>query len=281
MSEVLGSMGRLENLSPFGLSGKPARGPLQSDEHFRKVLDDLPAAIYVTDAKGRITYFNDAAATLWGCRPELGRSEWCGSWKLYWPDGTPLPHGECPMALALKEKRPIRGMEAVAERPDGTRVPFIPYPTPLFSRTGKLLGAVNMLVDITDRKLAETFAQRIASIVESSDEAIISKDLTGKILSWNDGASRLFGYTAQEAIGKPVTILIPPDRLDEETGIIKRIQRGERVDRYETVRRRKDGSLVDISLTVSPVKDAAGKVLGASKIAHDISEKKQAKARQE
>src|SRR5258708_6437164 len=249
MSEVLGSMRRLESLSPFGLSSKPAGGPLRSDEHFRKVLDDLPAAIYVTDAKGRITYFNDAAATLWGCRPELGKSEWCGSWKLYWPDGTPLPHGECPMALALREKRPIRGMEAVAERPDGTRVPFIPYPTPLFSRTGKLLGAVNMLVDITDRKLAETFAQRIASIVESSDEAIISKDLTGKILSWNDGAARLFGYTAQEAIGKPVTILIPPDRLDEEPGIIKRIQRGERVDRYETVRRRKDGSLVDVSMT--------------------------------
>jgi len=180
------------------------------------------------------------------------------------------------MALALKEKRPIRGMEAVAERPDGTRVPFIPYPTPLFSRTGKLLGAVNMLVDITDRKLAETFAQRIASIVESSDEAIISKDLTGKILSWNDGASRLFGYTAQEAIGKPVTILIPPDRLDEETGIIKRIQRGERVDRYETVRRRKDGSLVDVSLTVSPIKDGSGKIIGASKIAQDITDRKRA-----
>ena len=113
-------MGRLESLSPFGLTSKPAGSPLRSDEHFRKVLDDLPAAIYVTDAKGRITYFNDAAAALWGCRPELGKSEWCGSWKLYWPDGTPLPHGECPMALSLKEKRPIRGMEAVAERPDGS-----------------------------------------------------------------------------------------------------------------------------------------------------------------
>jgi len=276
MSKVLSSMGRLESLSPFGLSSKPAGGPLRSDDHFRKILDDLPAAIYVTDAKGRITYFNEAAATLWSYRPQLGKSEWCGSWKLYWPDGTPLPPGECPMALALKEKRAVRGMEAVAERPDGTRVPFISYPTPLYSRTGKLLGAVNMLVDITDRKLAETFAQRIASIVESSDDAIISKDLSGTILSWNDGAGRLFGYTAEEMIGKPVTILIPPQRLEEEPGIISRIARGEQVHHYETIRRRKDGSLVNISLTVSPVKDANGKIIGASKIARDITNRKRA-----
>ncbi len=260
MSKVLSSMGRLESLSPFGLSSKPAGGPLRSDDHFRKM----------------ITYFNEAAATLWGYRPQLGKSEWCGSWKLYWPDGTPLPPGECPMALALKEKRAVRGMEAVAERPDGTRVPFISYPTPLYSRTGKLLGAVNMLVDITDRKLAETFAQRIASIVESSDDAIISKDLSGTILSWNDGAGRLFGYTAEEMIGKPVTILIPPQRLEEEPGIISRIARGEQVHHYETIRRRKDGSLVNISLTVSPVKDANGKIIGASKIARDITNRKRA-----
>jgi PAS domain S-box-containing protein len=274
MSDALSSIDPLESPSPFGLFsvGSQFRG----DDYFRKVLDDLPAAIYTTDAKGRITYFNDAAATLWGCRPQLGKSEWCGSWKLYWPDGTPLPHGECPMALALKEKRPIRGMEAVAERPDGTRVPFIPFPTPLYSRTGRLVGAVNMLVDITDRKLAETFAQRIASIVESSDDAIISKDLNGTILSWNDGAGRLFGYAAHEMIGKSITILIPSERRDEEPGIINRIARGERVDHYETVRVRKDGSLVDISLSVSPIKDVSGKVIGASKIARDITERKRA-----
>lgn len=276
MSDTRTSMERLERPSPFDLSSKAKGTLLLGDDYFRKVLDDLPAAIYTTDAKGRITYFNEAAATLWGCRPQLGKSEWCGSWKLYWPDGTLLPHGECPMALALKEKRPIRGMEAVAERPDGTRVPFIPYPTPLYSKTGRLVGAVNMLVDITDRKLAETFAQRITSIVESSDDAILSKDLNGTILSWNDGARRLFGYTAEEVIGRPVTILIPPERLDEEPGIIGRIARGERVDHYETIRRRKDGSLIDISLTVSPIKDGAGKIIGASKIARDITDRKRA-----
>ena len=86
------------------------------DDYFRKILDDLPAAIYVTDALGRITYFNEAAATLWGHRPTIGTSEWCGSWKLFWPDGRALPHGDCPMAIAIKEKRQVRGMEAIAER---------------------------------------------------------------------------------------------------------------------------------------------------------------------
>lgn len=95
---------------------------------FFELLEALPAAVYLTDNKGRITYYNNAAADLWGHRPLLGDAEWCGSWKLFWPDGTALPHDQCPMALALKEKRAIRGMEAIAERPDGTRVPFIPYP---------------------------------------------------------------------------------------------------------------------------------------------------------
>jgi PAS domain S-box-containing protein len=127
----------------------------ERERRFRELLDALPAAVYTTDAAGRITYYNEAAADLWGHRPALGSSEWCGSWKLFWPDGTPLPHDECPMAVALKEDRAVRGMEAAAERPDGTRVPFIPYPTPIHDETGKLVGAVNMLVDITDRKRAE------------------------------------------------------------------------------------------------------------------------------
>jgi PAS domain S-box-containing protein len=246
--------------------------------YFRKILDELPAAIYVTDALGRITYFNEAAATLWGHRPSVGTSEWCGSWKLYWPDGRALPHGDCPMAIAIKEKRAVRGLEAVAERPDGTRVPFEPYPTPLFDAAGELIGAVNMLIDITDRKRAEEVKQRLASIVQFSDDAIISKSLKGKIESWNAGAERIFGYTASEAIGQSVEMLIPPDRLDEEPEIINRIRRGERIDHYETVRRRKDGSLIDISLTVSPIMDADGTVISASKIARDITERKRNQA---
>jgi PAS domain S-box-containing protein len=122
--------------------------------------------------------------------------------------------------------------------------------------------------------LPETAEQILRSIVENSDDAIITKNLYGIISSWNKSAERLFGYTAQEAIGKPITILIPSERLDEEPKILARIRRGERIDHYETVRQRKDGSLIDISLTVSPVKNAHGKIIGASKIVRDITERK-------
>jgi PAS domain S-box-containing protein len=146
----------------------------------REAIEALPAAIYRTDAEGRLTFYNEAAAELWGCRPELGESKFCGSWKLYWPDGTPLPHDECPMAMALRERRPIRGMEAVAERPDGTRIPFVPYPTPLFDETGRLTGAINMLVDISERKQAEAdLAEReaqLAVFVEHAPAAIAMFD---------------------------------------------------------------------------------------------------------
>lgn len=114
----------------------------------------------------------------------------------------------------------------------------------------------------------------LAAIVDSSDDAILSKDLTGIITSWNTGAARIFGYSADEVVGKPVTILMPPERFNEEPGILARIHKGERIDHYETIRRRKDGTLLDISLTVSPIKDAEGRIIGASKIARDISDQK-------
>jgi PAS domain S-box-containing protein len=251
-------------------------GEFEHDHYFRKVLHELPAAIYTTDAQGHITYYNDAAKELWGHAPPLGTSEWCGSWKLFWPDGTALPHGDCPMAIAIKERRSVRGIEAIAERPDGTRIPFIPYPTPLFDRSGTLIGAVNMLVDISDRKRAEEALQELAAIVESSHDAIVSKDLSGTISSWNRAAEQLFGYSADEVVGKSILMLIPADRQDEERQIIERIKRGEKVEHYETMRRRKNGSLVPLSITVSPVRDSRNKIIGASKIARDITERKRA-----
>jgi PAS domain S-box-containing protein len=128
----------------------------EEDAIFRQTLDALPAAVYTTDAKGRITYFNRAAVELAGREPKLGSDEWCVTWRLFTPDGTPLPHAECPMAIALKENREVRGVEAIAERPDGTRRPFLPFPTPLRDLSGKLVGAVNMLVDISERMEAES-----------------------------------------------------------------------------------------------------------------------------
>jgi PAS domain S-box-containing protein len=118
------------------------------------------------------------------------------------------------------------------------------------------------------------------AIIESSEDAILSKDLSGVILSWNRGAERLFGFSPDEAIGKPVTIVIPLDRREEEPAILKKIHSGERIEHFETVRQRKDGSLIDISLTISPIRDARGKIVGASKIARDITELKKARDRQ-
>ena len=114
----------------------------------------------------------------------------------------------------------------------------------------------------------------LASIVEFSDDAIVSKNLDGIITSWNKGVERVFGYTAEEAIGQPITIVIPQDRQDEERAILTRIRRGERIDHFETIRRRKHGSLIVVSLTVSPVKNAEGKIVGASKSARDVTEQK-------
>lgn len=128
----------------------------ENERRSHDLLQALPAAIYTTDAAGRITFYNDAAVELSGRRPRLGSDEWCVTWRLYQPDGTPLPHDQCPMAITLKEDRPVWGKEAIAERPDGTRVPFLPYPTPLHDASGALIGAVNMLVDVSHRKDAET-----------------------------------------------------------------------------------------------------------------------------
>jgi len=134
---------------------------------------------------------------------------------------------------------------------------------------------------LIERKQGEVTDQRLAAIVDSSHDAIVSKDLNGLITTWNRGAERLFGYTAEEVIGKPVTVVIPADRHNEEPEILERIRRGERVDHFETVRLHKDGTLIDISLTVSPIKDTSGRVIGASKIARDITDRKLAQERQE
>ncbi len=144
-----------------------------------------------------------------------------------------------------------------------------------------LILGQSLQAEIERCRLAEQDARRLAAIVESTDDAIIAKDLNGIITSWNQGAERLFGYTADEAIGKRVSMLIPPDRDNEEPAILERIRSGERTDHYETVRRCKDGSLIDISLTVSPVTDAAGTIVGASKIARDITERRRAAEQQE
>ena len=364
---------------------------------FRQVLDALPTAIYTTDAQGRLTYFNPAAAKLSGRLPELGADTWCVTWKLYLPDGSPLPHDHCPMAIVLKGGEVTDGIECIGERPDGSRFWFAPYPSVLRDAEGRITGGVNLLVDITHRKTAELEANEqlraivettpecvkiiasdgtllfmnspglemigapsaetvigqniysliapenrehfrqsnekvcrgekssiqfdmisfsgvrrhmethaapfrqadgstvqlaimhditerkrtqraallLSAIIDSSDDAIISKDLGGIVTSWNKSAERIFGYTAEEAIGNPIAkLIIPADRPAEEPRILARLRNGERVDHFETVRQRKDGTLLDISVTISPVRDADDRIVGASKIARDITDRK-------
>jgi PAS domain S-box-containing protein len=238
------------------------------------LLEALPVAVYTTDPEGRITFYNEAAAELWGFRPELGSSQWCGSWRLRWPDGQPMPHGECPMAVALKQGKEMRGAEAVAERPDGTRVPFAAYPTLLRDDEGRVTGAINLLVDLGERKMAEIDRERLAAIVSSSNDAIISKTLDGCITSWNSGATRIFGYEPEEMIGRPILDIIPPELHEQEAEILSRLRRGERIEHFDTVRIAKDGRRIDISLAVSPLRDSTGRIVGASKVGRDISERK-------
>ena len=277
-------MQRAQPSLPKDALSRPAAIPQPVPEVLGALAPDallaLPAAIYLTDPDGRITFYNQAAVDMWGVRPQLGKSEWCGSWRLYWPDGRPRPHNECPMAVALRTRQAVRGAEAIAERPDGTRVPFLAYPTPLFDATGAMVGAVNMLIDTSDQTEIERAQQLLAAIVESSDDAIVSKDLTSIVRTWNRAAERLFGYTAEEMIGQPITRLIPAEMQNEETEILRRIRAGERLEHYDTVRRRKDGTLVDVSLTVSPVRNRRGEIVGASKIARDVSEQRRAQEQQ-
>jgi PAS domain S-box-containing protein len=176
-----------QNVVSMPKTARPLVAPQERERRFRELLEALPAAVYTTDAQGRITYYNDAAADMWGHRPPLGTSEWCGSWKLFWADGTPLPHDQCPMAIALKEDRSVRGMEAIAERPDGSRVSFIPYPTPLHDDAGRLVGAVNMLVDISERKRAE------------EQQALLIRELHHRVRNTLATVQAIMGSTARSS----------------------------------------------------------------------------------
>jgi len=240
----------------------------------RAALASVPVAVYMTDAEGRIIFFNEAYERLIGRKPEPDVDRFCSAWRIYTPEGEPIPREDCLMAVALKEQRPISGMEVIIERPDGTRVSVLPHPTPISGGDGSLIGAVNVMVDITDRHETDAQLAHLAAIVASSDDAIISKSLDGRITSWNAGATRIFGYEEQEVVGKPITLIVPPELHDQELAMLEKLRRGERVDHFETVRVAKDGRRVDISLTVSPIRDRLGRVIGASKVSRDITERK-------
>jgi PAS domain S-box-containing protein len=248
--------------------GNRLDGSAAASEAWRQLLEALPAAVYTTDAAGRVTFFNEVAVELAGRRPELGRDLWCVSWRLHRPDGTPLPHDECPMAIALREDRAVRGVEVIAERPDGTRINLLPHPTPLHDSAGALVGAVNMLVDITERKQAEEAIKQLNETLEQrsqlmaqaftelraseerfrllvqgvADYAIFMLDPNGFVTNWNVGAARIKGYAAEEIIGRHFSQFYTEEDLRD--GLPERVLETARrtgKDEAEGWRVRKDG----------------------------------------
>ncbi len=256
-----------------------------SERRLHDLIEALPAAVYTTDAAGRITMFNQAAVEFSGRTPQLGIDAGCVAWKLYRPDGTPLPHEQCPMAVALKEGRPVRGIEAVAERPDGTRIDFIPYPTPLFDDAGKLIGAVNMLVDITERRRAEQAQrrseERFRLLVDSAHEfSLFTLDRAGRITSWNRGAERVTGYSEEEVLGQSTAILFTPE--DRAAGVpeaeLRRVSdTGSALDERWHVR--KDGTRFWTIGEVTAAHDSDGALQGFVKIMRDQTDRKATDAR--
>jgi PAS domain S-box-containing protein len=279
-----------QNIRPLVMGGRNVlnsiAGPVFSDllnlRNQTSLIELFPMAAYAVRAPdGVIAWFNSRAVELWGRVPALGDTDerFCGAYKLYRADGTHMAHCDTPVALALETGTSVHEQEVTIERPDGSRVTVSVHIDPIRDHGGAIVGVVNFFHEISERKQAERSTALLAAIVDSSDDAIVSKNLDGMITSWNRGAERLFGYSSQEAIGQNIRLIIPPDRWDEESKILARLSQGERVDHFETVRQRKDGTAIDISITISPVKDAAGRVIGASKVGRDISERKQTEAR--
>lgn len=238
------------------------------------ILSHFPVAVYTTDAQGLLTFYNQKAAELWGRSPRLGdpsETAFSGAWKLYQPDDAPLPHDRSPVAVALKYQKEPCSSEICVQRPDKTKLTVAAHVSLIFAEDGTLAGAVNVLYDITQYKKMEETGPRLAALVESSTDAIIGKDLSGIIHSWNRGATDIFGYPEQEALGRNIRFIIPQDRQQEEDMILARIRKGEKLEPFETIRLRKDHQPIPVSVTISPIRNAAGQIVGASKIARDIS----------
>jgi len=235
-------------------------------------------AVMVTDSQGRVTFLNPVAAALTG-----------------WPEAEALGKGitevfqivneytyqevENPIATVIREGTVVGlANHTLLLARDGVQRPIDDSGAPIRDPQGSLLGVVLVFRDITERRLAEDTRRRLAAIVESAEDAIIGKTLEGIITSWNQGAERMYGYTAAEVIGRSLALLVPPDRPDELPAILARLARGEAITRYETERVRQDGRVIAVSLTISPIRDPLGNIVGASTIARDITAQKQAEA---
>lgn len=239
-------------------------------EEKARLLDLTNDAILVRDASDRITFWNRGATEMYGftCEEAIGRVS------------HDLFRTEFPEPLqSIKEKLLREGQwagELTHTCATGIKKTVSTRWVAECDTSGKIRSVLESNRDVTEANRAQEAQNRLAAIVESSDDAIVSKGLDGIITSWNRAAERIFGYAASEAIGQHITLIIPPDRKMEEDQILARIARGERIDHFQTVRRRKDGTQFDVSVTISPVRDSFGRIIGASKVARDITAQKRA-----
>jgi PAS domain S-box-containing protein len=285
-----------------------------SEQNYQRLIQTLDTPLYTTDAEGRVMLFNKAAADLWGREPEIGKDLWCGSYKILRTDGTELPLDSCPMAVCLKELRPVIGEEILVVRPDGTIRNVAPHPQPLFDNSGMLKGAINMLVDVTAiretehwllqseqnyRNLAATLEKKVEEktkdlirkneelqkseeryhrmVEEVEDYAIILLDKDGTILNWNKGAQKIKGYRDEEIIGKNFEVFYPKE--DRENGVPGKLIKTAIVHGKAAIegwRVRKDGSRFWGSTVITALHDDEGNVVGFTKVTRDLTEKKKA-----
>ncbi len=267
----------LQNASAILLSRQRIERELAAErERLRITLASIGDAVISTDAEGRVTYLNGVAEALTG-------------WPQAEAEGRPLPEvfhivnektrrpAENPAFQALRQGVVVGlANHTVLIARDGTERPIDDSAAPMLEESGSPVGVVLVFRDVTERRSDEEIRARLAAIVESSHDAIVSKGLDGVIRTWNAGAERLFGYRAEEAVGRSITLIIPVERLGEEKEILAQVTRGEPIEHFETVRLTKDGRRLDISLTVSPIRDSENRIIGVSKIARDVTERRRA-----
>ncbi|GHO55248.1 PAS domain-containing protein [Ktedonobacter robiniae] len=250
--------------------------PLEELGIYEAIIASSDDAIVSKTLEGIITSWNPAAISLFGytAQEAIGQSV-----LLIIPEE--LHAEEKEILKTLRQGKRIEHFETVRQRKDGTRVEVSLSISPVKDRNGTIIGATKIARDISERRQAERARLHLAALVESADTPIIGKTSEGIITSWNRAAQHLYGYSAQEVVGQPITLIFPVDRQDEFITIMERIRQGERVELYETVRQCKDGTRVSVSVVVSPIYDHGGLLIGASDIAHDITERKRVEAQEQ
>lgn len=242
--------------------------PFETEEYLASIIETSEDAIIGMDLKSNILSWNPAAERIFGYTAEEAQGKNISfivlAEELYKEDE---------IKNLIKQNKRSEHFETLRRSKNGRLINISTTISPIKDKVGKIVGYSQIARDITNVRKAERASAYLAAIIESSDDAIISKDLSGYITSWNKSAERIFGYTAEEVIGRHITIIIPTERLSEEDNILKTLKSGKRVDHFETVRRHKDGHLVNVSLTVSPIRDSSNKIVGASKVSRNISDK--------